>query len=165
MQPSSSHIECKSATSCSHSYDTVPRGDARERHQDIIEAIAIMLDTCSRIQELAAWDYWTHAVAHKNWEHGTNDEQRATVKSRFSVLAAGGASATATAYIPYASAPWLAPTCHGPRRAQLTLCKLDGCSAWRCGRTAINSKRNWNSYASHAGGRTPFRKLRCCLKK
>ena len=51
-------------------------GDARERHKDIIEGVAIMLDTCSHIQDLAAWDY--------------NDEQMATVKSRFSVLAGWG---------------------------------------------------------------------------
>ena len=44
-------------------------GDARTRHKDIIEGIAIMLDTYSHIQDLAAWDY--------------TDEQMATVKSRF----------------------------------------------------------------------------------
>ena len=51
-------------------------GDARTRHKDIIEGIAIMLDTCSHVQDLAAWDY--------------SDEQRATVQSRFSVLAGWG---------------------------------------------------------------------------
>ena len=30
---------------------------ARERHKDIIEGVAIMLDTCSHIQDLAAWAY------------------------------------------------------------------------------------------------------------
>ena len=46
-----------------------PEKDVRERHKDIIEGIAIMLDTYSHIQDLAAWDY--------------TDEQMATVKSRF----------------------------------------------------------------------------------
>ena len=46
-----------------------PEKDVRERHKDIIEGIAIMLDTYSHLQDLAAWDY--------------TDEQMATVKSRF----------------------------------------------------------------------------------
>jgi len=59
-------------------------GDARTRHKDIIDGIAIMLDTCSHVQHLAAWDY--------------NDEQQATVKSRFSVLAGWGAGYRAATF-------------------------------------------------------------------
>ncbi len=52
--------------------------DARERHKDIIAGVAIMLDTCSHVQDLAAWDY--------------NNEQMATVKIAFFCFGRLGAS-------------------------------------------------------------------------
>ena len=51
-------------------------GDARTRHKDIIEGVAIMLDICCHVQQLAAWNY--------------SDEQQATVKARFTILAGWG---------------------------------------------------------------------------
>ena len=51
-------------------------GDARTRHKDIIEGVAIMLDICGHVQQLAAWNY--------------SDEQQATVKARFTILAGWG---------------------------------------------------------------------------
>ena len=43
---------------------------ARERHKDIIEGVAIMLDTCSHIQDLAAWDY--KFTTTSKWQRSKN---------------------------------------------------------------------------------------------
>jgi hypothetical protein len=53
--------------------------DVHERHKDVIEGVAIMLDTYSHIQDLAAWDYQFTTTSKWQWS-----------KSRFSVLAGWG---------------------------------------------------------------------------